>query len=468
MYKIAVPIQNRLVNEKTRGDYLRLLKEAEATHIVLIAEESKSYSCFAENVAWFKKAGFTVGVWLAETIGHGGVLLNGLDGEAKPRFSPLVDINGEEVVGTNCPLDPTFRAEMASVAASLAKTGVSFILLDDDLRMSQHGKGFSCACDAHLSLMSKHIGEPVTREELRDRAFCGKPNKYRQAWLYAQSCSIQLLAEEMRAAVDAVDPSVAIGFCTAHSPFSVDGIDTVALTKTLAGESTPFIRLHGAPYWVAFNKWSFSEIFSYSRMFASFFQGSGIEALAEGDVYPRPRYNTPASYLELFDAMVRIDGGHTGILKYMADYTAPPLFETGYFDRHVRNKERAARLKEFFPHGANLGVRAKLIPHLFKDADLDLSPASAASPKPTSAAWLSHNGIPVIFSGEGIATAAFGENARHLSEKELAGGVILDGVAAMILAEMGVDVGICSYQGFSLRCYRYLSTERKGEMGAVM
>lgn len=468
MYKIAVPIQNRLVNRQTREDYLRLLREAEADRVVLIAEENIDYERFAENVAFFKSAGFSVGVWLAETIGHGGVLLNGLDGEEKKHFSPLVDINGEVALGTNCPLDSAFRAEMAKTAASLAKTGVSFILLDDDLRMSQHGKSFSCACDAHLALMSEHIDKNVTREDLRNHAFAGKPNEYREAWLYAQSHSMMLLTREMRDAVDAVDPSVTIAFCAAHSPFSVDGIDAVALTKMLAGDNSPLIRLHGAPYWVTFNKWSFSEIFSYSRMFASFFKDSGIESWAEGDVYPRPRYNTPASHLELFDAMVRIDGAHSGILKYMADYTAPPLFETGYFDYHVRNKERAARLKEFFPHGANLGVRAKLTPHLFKDADLDLSPASAASPKPTSAAWLSHNGIPVIFSGEGIATAAFGENARHLTEKELVGGVILDGVAAVILAEMGVDVGICSYQGFSLRRYRYLSTERKGEMGAVM
>ena len=468
MYKIAVPIQNRLVNEKTRGDYLCLLKKAEATHVVLIAEESINYSRFAENVAGFKKEGFSVGVWFAETIGHGGVLLNGLDGEAKPRFSPLVDVNGEKAVGTNCPLDPAFRAEMASVAASFAKTGVSFILLDDDLRMSQHGKGFSCACDAHLDLMSDYVGKPVTREDLRAHAFRGKPNEYREAWLYAQSHSIALLAKEIRDAVDAAAPSVSIAFCTAHSPFSVDGIDAVALTKTLAGENAPFIRLHGAPYWVTFNKWSFSEIFSYSRMFASFFKDSGIEALAEGDVYPRPRYNTPASHLELFDAMVRIDGAHSGILKYMADYTAPPLFETGYFDRHVRNKARAAKLKDYFPSGANLGVRAKLVPHLFKDADLDLSPASAASPQPTSAAWLSRNSIPVIFSGEGIATAAFGEHARHLTEKELAGGVILDGVAAVILTEMGIDVGIAPTHLFASRCYRYLSTACDGEMGAVM
>ena len=468
MYQITVPIQNRLVNEQTRGDYLRLLKEAEADRVVLIAEENIRYERFAENVAFFKSAGFSVGVWLAETIGHGGVLLNGLDGEEKKHFSPLVDIDGEVTLGTNCPLDPAFRAEMANTAASLAGTGVSFILLDDDLRMSQHGKNFSCACDAHLALMSKHIGKTVTREDLRTHAFSGKPNEYREAWLYAQSHSMTLLTKEMRDAVDAVDPSVTIAFCAAHSPFSVDGIDAVALTKMLAGNNAPLVRLHGAPYWVTFNKWSFSEIFSYSRMFASFFKDSGIESWAEGDVYPRPRYNTPASHLELFDAMVRIDGAHSGILKYMADYTAPPLFETGYFEHHARNKARAAKLKELFPNGANLGVRAKLVPHLFKDADLDLSPACAASPKPTSAAWLSRNGIPVIFSGEGIATAAFGENARHLTEHERTDGVILDGIAAVILTQMGVDVGLASYKDFSARRYRYLATDREGEIGAVM
>ena len=83
MYKIAVPLQNRLVNQNTREDYLRLLKEAEASAVLLIAEDCINYERFAENVAFFKAAGLSVGVWLGETIGHGGVLLNGLDGEEK-------------------------------------------------------------------------------------------------------------------------------------------------------------------------------------------------------------------------------------------------------------------------------------------------------------------------------------------------------------------------------------------------
>ncbi len=469
MYQLSVPVQNRSLTPATREEYLKLFREAGISRVFLVFKHEKDLLTLGDNIAFFKNAGITAGVWVAETIGHGGALFNGISEAEEEHFQPLVNVEGEEREGTRCPLDPAFRAKTAGWLAEIAKAHPSYILLDDDLRLSGHGPAFCCACPHHLALMSKHMGEEVTREELRAHAFSGKPNKYRDAWLYAQGESFRLFAEKLRRTVDAVDPSVTVSFCAAHAVWNVDGVDVLGVTRLLAGKNTPLLRLHGAPYWTPFagGKLPFALILSIARMFASFCVGSGIETMAEGDVYPRPRCNTPASYLELFDAVVRADGAHDGILKYMADYTAGPLFETGYFVRHKRNAPLYAEIAKNFPRGAGLGVRVYVHPHTFGAADFSLTAPRANTPLPIAGAVLGSAGIPAVYHDKGFTAAAFGEDVRQLSEEAFENGMILDAVSAIILTERGVDVGIASYEGFENKTYTYLSTGKEGEIAPV-
>ena len=227
--------------------------------------------------------------------------------------------------------------------------------------------------------------------------------------------------------------------------------------------------MHGAPYWTPFGggKLPFGFVVSIARMFASFCVGSGIETMAEGDVYPRPRCNTPAAYLELFDAIMRADGSHDGILKYMADYTAGPLFETGYFARHKKHAPFYAEVERNFPTGANLGVRVHIRPHTFGEADFSLSAPRANTPLPIAGAILSSAGIPTVYHGKGFCAATFGEDARSLRKEDFENGMILDAVSAIILTERGVDVGLTSYDGFENKTYTYLSTGKEGEIAPV-
>ena len=92
-------------------------------------------------------------------------------------------------------------------------------------------------------------GEDVKREDLKQLVFGQKANRYRHAWLTAQRESLELLAADIRRAVDRVAPTVRVGLCTAHALYGVDGTDPVVLAKLLAGNTKPFLRLHGAPYW---------------------------------------------------------------------------------------------------------------------------------------------------------------------------------------------------------------------------
>ena len=469
MYKISVPIQNRSVTPETREDYLRLLREAGAARVFLVFNDERDLLTLGDNIAFFKSAGISACVWVGETLGHGGVLLNGMTDAEEEHFQPLVNVRGEEREGTRCPLDPDFSAKTAGWVAGIAEAHPDVILLDDDLRLSQHGPAFCCACPRHLALMSEHIGEEVTLDALREHAFSGKPNKYRDAWLYAQGESFRRFCETLRTAVDAVDPSVVLSFCAAHAIWSVDGVDVLGVTRLLAGKNQPLLRLHGAPYWTPFagGKLPFGFVVSIARMFASFCADSGIETMAEGDVYPRPRFNTPAAYLELFDSIMRADGSHDGILKYMADYTAGPLFETGYFARHKKNQPFYAEVMKNFPDGANLGVRIHVRPHTFPTADFSLTEPRANTPLPIAGAILGCAGFPTVYYGEGITAAAFGEDVRALPAEAFENGMILDALSAIILTEKGVDVGLASYRGFENKTYTYLSTGRAGEIAPV-
>lgn len=469
MYRISVPMQNRSLTPATREKYLKLLREARVERVFLVFNDENDLLTLGENIAFFKNAGISAGVWIGETIGHGGALLNGISDAGEEHFQPLVNVCGEERTGTRCPLDPDFSDKTAGWVAGIAETHPDVILLDDDLRLSGHGPHFCCACPRHLALMSEHAGEEITLDALREQAFSGKPNKYRDAWLYAQGESFRLFAEKLRTAVDAVDPSVALSFCAAHSIWNVDGVDVLGVTRLLAGKNPPLLRLHGAPYWTPFagGKLPFALILSIARMFASFCAESGIETMAEGDVYPRPRCNTPAAYLELFDAAMRADGAHDGILKYMADYTAGPLFETGYFARHKRNAPLYAEIAKNFPRGAGLGVRVYVHPHTFTEADFSLTTPRANTPFPIAGCILSSAGIPTVYHGEGFCAAAFGEDVRELSEAAFENGMILDAVSAVILTERGMDVGLAAYEDFENKTYTYLSTGEEGEIAPV-
>jgi len=376
------------------------------------------------------------------------------------KFSQMVDIDGKRLHHANCPCDESFQKYISEYIGDLAKTGADIVMLDDDFRMSQHRGGLSCACPEHMDRIGKILGERISVEELRPYVLTGKANKYRTAWMQAQNEGLIELAKEIRKSVDAANPNVTVCICTACAPWNVDGLDVSAITKILAGKNKPIVRLTGAPYWATKEfKYPLITVFEIARMLASFVCGNGFEIMSEGDVYPRPRYTCPASYLELYDAVTRIDGGYSGILKYMFDYVAGPNFETGYLQLHKYNEPYLKKLSDLFAEGANAGVKIITYPHTMRDADLDVSTLHVYSPCPADATMFGSCGIPTIYKGEGVCNSVFGENARSFDLSKLCEGTVLDAVSAMILTERGVDVGLEAYGALVDKNISFLCTK---------
>jgi hypothetical protein len=170
--------------------------------------------------------------------------------------------------------------------------------------------------------------------------------------------------------------------------------------------------------------------------------------MSEGDVYPRPRYNCPASYLELFDGVMIADGGYDGILKYMFDYVGRPELELGYLRLHNTNRILREAIANHFRGGANVGVRIVAYPHLDRYADHDLTKQHYTA-VPMDAVLLGSCGIPTVWRGKGLCNAVFGDNVRLCEPSLLREGTVLDAVSAMILSERGVDVGLAESGGLS-------------------
>ena len=463
-YKYSVPILLPTVTDETREIYLSQMQTAKVERVFLTyggysmmtdEERTQNAELLNHHIPYFEENGIETGLWISGTIGHGGPLSHEecMQNEQKKNYTLLRTLNGDYLEDTFCPLDENFTDNIAKGFKELATTGAKIIMLDDDFRLSQHGAYPCCCCDKHLQKISEIYGETVNLSMLKD-AFKGGENKLRNAWLKAQGDSLRHFSKKIRKAVDEVNENVCVALACAWSPYGLDGVDGAELAKILAGKNPPLLRLHGAPYWKSWwgAGWSIIAITEVAKTLAVISKNEETELMWEGDCFPRPRYETPSSHLELFDAILRSSSGADGILKYIVDYTSHPTYETGYVVRHIHNLPLNEQIAALF-HGCKpLGVRVPVFKNLLKYMDIpeDFSMGYLNQIPRGDGAVLSQNSIPTIYEGEGLCNAVFGENARHIPLSELEKGGVLDIRAALILQERGVDIGIQSVDSFKM------------------
>lgn len=448
MYKIQVPVvDSDMVRYGGRERVVAELRRMGAERVFLatglyftVPEERKTVmENLKINADYFKARGFEVGVWNWSFACRG-----------ENNFTKMVTADGKNQInrlGHACPLDPDFRKMAADYVRDFARAGVEMIMYDDDFRYLRM-RAFACTCKRHMKLFCEEIGEEITPRELMDKALTGGKNRYRDAWMRVNGRVLSDFARDMRRALDEVNPSVRMGLCAVMSLWDKDGVDAATVTRILAGNTKPFMRLIGAPYWavkVEHGNSRLQNVIELHRM-ERCFAGEGIEIFAEGDSFPRPRHACPASYVELFDMAMRCDGGFDGILKYSLDLYATVDYEKGYVDRQLRNKKKYDFIDKHFREKSSVGIKIyekmnKLSDTVIPDTMKDKSEVFEGF-YPAASRMMADSSIPTVFSGEGVCTAIFGENARDLPKGALTGGIILDCAAARILTEAGVDVGL--------------------------
>lgn len=463
MYDISVPIKIAPTNRFGLDKSVLELEKLDTKRVIIalgfyeLDPEKKAASLqdLKDICKELHDRGFEVGAWVWTFMFQG-----------SHPYSTMVSITGDPISSYVCPTDEAFSDFVAEYIHDIAATGVDLIQFDDDFRYGFLGpNGPGCLCENHMKMICNILGEEVSRETVCEHILNGGPNKYRDAYLQANADAFRAFATKMRAAVDRADPTVRLGACSCMTAWDIDGIMAMELSRILAGNTKPFIRLIGAPYWAVKRNWGneLQDCIDMDRMEAAWIRGVDpeIEIIAEGDSFPRPRTTCPASYLENFDMAIRAAGCCDGILKYGIDYFSNMDYETGYTKFHLRNKDNYAGIHKHFDGKKEAGVRVYTYTKKLEKAVFDAPIKIEHMIFPQAARILSYNTIPIKFAGEGMCGAVFGEDARQLPLEEIGKGMIIDLAAAKILSERGVDVGVTEFGGMvkAGRLERYINPE---------
>lgn len=449
MYKIAVPIMNHSYQRYGQEAMLEEVKKFDAQRVFLalgyyqLDPESrrKDIDTLRENCRFFRAQGYEVGAW---------IWAFGFD-DGLP-FTPMKSLDGFVHDTTACPMDEAYLAFAEGYVRDIAGTGVDIIMYDDDLAFGIRGQTPCCLCDLHIAEINRITGKTHDRAQLERLILDGGKNKYRDAWLQVNGDALRTFATRMRQAVDAVDPAIRMGACSVMSSWDVDGLPAPEMAKLLAGNTKPFHRLIGAPYWAVNRSWSNSvqDVVELERMESAWSRFEGLELFAEGDAYPRPRISCPAAYLEGFDTAIRASGCTDGILKYGVDYASEPGYENGYAIMHARNRSLYEGIDRLFGGKQAAGIR--VYEYAQKAAEAEFPTMNGVGRLDhlffsVAARMLAYNAIPTTYEGAGTTGIAFGENARHLPPEAFKKGLILDVTAAKILQARGIDAGLRNVGG---------------------
>ena len=463
MYKLSVPFMMTQIDKYGSEIFIDKLKEIGADIVFLAldsyeTDEKKREKVFADlkkNVPIFQKAGFTVGVWVWTFMVRG-----------DKKYTHITSPNGAVSADQVCPSDEDFCVFAEDYMRNIAKSNPDMIMFDDDFRYGFLDCGLGCACKNHRAYISKILGEDVSEKELGKFIFGGGKNKYRSAFLQANGYFLKEFAKRSRAAVDSVNPNIRLGLCSCMTTWDFDGVSAAELAKIMAGNTKPFLRLSGAPYWAHLRAWGnrLQDVIELERMESSWCDDD-VEIFSEGDAYPRPRFACSANMLEGFDMALRASGATNGIHKYTLDYYANPNYEQGYNIKHIKNREIYGEIEKYFSDKTPVGVR--IYEHMKKFENMTVPAYYEGSDNvqlmffSPAARMMAAQTIPTVYTGLGTVGVAFGENVKYLEDGALDNGLILDVTAALLLKERGIDVGLDKVDGDILVSEEYFPREKQ-------
>ena len=290
-YNTVIPIKLPIEKLDTWGEsYAQLAKQLNTELFIIIRNVFGDKSRFLmhieelkKKVQFFRERGVSVGAWLCPTTGHEGMGL--IVGEEGKKFTrrQVADYSGEKprlIEQAFCPLDENFIKDFAWKMRELSQTGIMRSLFEDDFRLSGPPiTKIACCCKLHMDAFSKRIGRRVTVEELPDLIYHNSNLTYRREWMELKRETMVNFLKALREEVNKVNPEFRIGVSSSRLNFDIDGASIQELARTAAGETKPFVRLTGAPYWARENN-TLSSVIESNRMQFGWFRDSGIEIIA--------------------------------------------------------------------------------------------------------------------------------------------------------------------------------------------
>ena len=445
MYKISVPVKSITLRAEDKERIVSDLRKLDAERVFLTLgcyeldsdKRHRSLDALKDNCAFFKANGFEVGTWIWTFTLHN-----------NKEFRNMRSIQGTELTSFMCPTDERFVDFVTDYIKDIASCGIDLIMFDDDFRYGFLAESPACLCDEHIRRINEIAGDSLTREDICEHIVSSSKNKYRDAYIKVNGDALRSFASRVREAVDKIDPAIRVGACTCMTSWDIDGTTPVEIARLLAGNTKPFFRLNGAPYWAVKKNWgnSLEDIIELERMESAWSREEDIEIFAEGDTFPRPRSSCPASYLEGFDTAIRASGCTNGILKYAIDYYSKVDYETGYVRYHEKNRTVYQDIDRLFSDKKSVGVRVYEYPQKLSDMIMPTAVNNKVQIEhlffSKAARTLAANTVPTVYKGNGVCGIVFDENARHIPRNAIKNGLIIDVAAAEILTSRGIDVGV--------------------------
>lgn len=246
---------------------------------------SRIYARYRDALA---AEGVPSGVLVQSSLGHSGAI-------TPAPFQRMVGFSDGVTVNAYCPLDPRTVEYLAAAIGRVAREHPRVIMLDDDFRvMMRPHEG--CACPLHMAAFNRENGTDMSREALlaHIKAHPRADDPLTASFERLQRVGLVNAATAIRAAIDAVDPTIQGVNCT-----SGDECDTVTLTNPIfAGKGNPtVVRVPNGTYSPLSTR-QFSDTMRRAAVSGAKCRRYGIDTvLAETDTVPFNRYAKNARYL---------------------------------------------------------------------------------------------------------------------------------------------------------------------------
>lgn len=416
----------------------------------LLAKIDDAAARFARIQARLEQEGIHAGILLQTLLDHGerGYPIS------SASFQRIVGADGCVVDACFCPLDPAFRAYVAEAVTRLAATRPAFMLVEDDVRIGGHSPANrECCCPLHLAAYARHTGQAMTREKLLEQVAQDDDLglTVRADWYAVQQAGVLDFVRIVRAAMDVVDPALRGGVCVCSNQL----LHAEAMGRILAGPNRPLLRL-GNAYYLEQGYKNFPGVMAgiahqRARLPEDF------EFLSEADTWPQTRYSLSVTGLRGYIICAALAGAD------LPEVWVTNLLEWEPHEGHAyRAMLRESRALFDAVHALGRQVRWDGPIALNDFRELYRKPWTPATSEwlpapPWGGVVCGRLGLPFRTAGEGGVRMLAGNAPRGFTRDELlaflAGGLLLDGDAARILAGMGLGehLGVDVAPGDDLR-----------------
>lgn len=390
---------------------------------------------------------YSLNPWI--TMGH---IDRGRDSRKDlPGLSTMVGHDGTQCTCCACPLCETWRGNTAQVWRLYAQTKPRVMWIEDDIRTFNHlPVRYGCFCSEHMRRFSELAGRGVGREELVAAMLKpGKPHPWRRMFLELQGRIMTETVAFLARAVHDVSPETSFGLMSSGPRnHCLDGRHWHRFALTLA-DGKP---LYSRPPMGNYHEDSMRG-FYYSQdsiKITRHCMPPGTIEQTEVENVPFTRYSKSVAFTFLEMAVSFAFGSH-GVTMNLFDHAGTPMEREPEYGRMLAARKpfldalaRRAQLP-----GTLRGVR--LLHH--EDAAWHKRLAIGARygaivPEGLAiATMLEAHGIPTTYD-ESPVTAASGQQLRSCTDDELrallSAGLLLDGMAALVLVErgFGAEIGV--------------------------